>query len=74
MTTQFVVDDVGNRVAVLLDIDTYNALIEAVEDAEDVAWARDYEARKAAGVLTEDEQETIPIEEVIAEVQGQQTI
>lgn len=70
MSTTFVTDNQGNTVAVVLDIVTYRALVEAAEDAEDTAWARDYTARKAAGTLTEDERETVPLDDVAAELRA----
>jgi hypothetical protein len=70
MSTTFVSDSDGNTVAVVLDIATYRALVEAAEDAEDTAWARDYTARKAAGTLTDDERETVPLDDVVAELQA----
>lgn len=44
-------------------------LVEALEDEEDAAWAREYEARKASGRLTPDEQEAIPLDQAIAEIE-----
>lgn len=70
MSTQFVVDDQGNRVAVLLDLATYERLVEDAELAEDLAFAQDYTARKAAGQLTEDEQATVPLDQVLAEFEA----
>jgi len=70
MSTTFITDAAGETVAVVLDIATYRALVEAAEDAEDTAWARDYTARKAAGTLTEDERETVPLEDVAAELRA----
>jgi hypothetical protein len=36
MGTQFIIDEKGNKTAVLLPIKKYNKLIEALEDIEDV--------------------------------------
>jgi hypothetical protein len=36
METQFLTDEKGNRIAVLLPIKKYNKLIEKLEDLEDV--------------------------------------
>ena len=42
-----------------------------LEDYEDAEWARDYEARKAAGLLTPEEREMIPLEQVTGEIQAE---
>jgi len=34
--TQFVIDEQGNRTAVLMDIQQYNELIEAIEELDDI--------------------------------------
>ena len=68
---KYLVDGAGNRIAVVLDIAMYNALIERLEDYEDAEWARDYEARKAAGLLTPEESEMIPLEQAAAEIQAE---
>ena len=68
---QYLVDGVGNRIAVVLDIATYDRLIERLEDYEDAEWAREYEARKAAGLLTPDERDTIPLDQAIAEIEAE---
>jgi len=34
--TQFVIDEQGNRTAVLMDIQQYNELIEAMEELDDI--------------------------------------
>ena len=66
MSVQFVTDSTGTQVAVVLDIATYERLLEAADLADDEAWAADYAARKAAGQLGADEQETIPFEQALA--------
>jgi PHD/YefM family antitoxin component YafN of YafNO toxin-antitoxin module len=33
---RFITDDAGNRVAVILDLDEYHKLLEAVEELEDI--------------------------------------
>ena len=68
---QYLVDSVGNRIAVVLDLATYERLIERLEDYEDAEWAREYEARKAAGLLTPDERDTIPLDQAIAEIEAE---
>ena len=39
---RFLVDSAGNKVAVVLDNQTYEALIQRLEDLEDMQEARDY--------------------------------
>ena len=51
---QWIVDDKGDRTAVILDIKVYETLVEAFEQAEDI---RAYNEAKAAG------DEFIPFEE-----------
>ena len=54
---QFVVDDEGRKVAVLLDIDEYHALLDALEETET---ARAYDAAKASG------DPSVPFDEAVA--------
>lgn len=54
----FIVDEAGNRRAVILDIEEYERLIEAVEDAEDSRIAQEELRKLEAG-----ETERIPWEE-----------
>ncbi len=42
-----------------------------IEDPQDAAWARDYEARKAAGQLTLAEQDVLPWDEALEEIERQ---
>ncbi|MBN1933749.1 MAG: hypothetical protein JW934_03740, partial [Anaerolineae bacterium] len=59
---QYLTNDRGQRMAVVVDIQTWDELIEALEDALD-----------AADLLQtkEEEQELIPWEQVIAEYQAE---
>jgi hypothetical protein len=59
-TIQFVVDEQGNRTAVLLDLQRYRELLEAQEELESV---RAYDAAKASG------DEAIPVEQAIREIE-----
>jgi hypothetical protein len=56
---QFVNDENGVRVAVVLDIEEYEKLLEALEDREAI---REYEEAKAAGEVP------IPLEQALAEI------
>ena len=40
-----------------------------IEDLQDAAWARDYEARKAAGQLTPAELDVLPWDEALEEIE-----
>ena len=40
-----------------------------IEDLRDAAWARDYEARKAAGQLTPAELDVLPWDEALEEIE-----
>jgi len=54
--------DLGNRIAVLLDLEDYHRLLEELEELESV---RAYEAAKASG------DEAIPFEQVVAEIESE---
>ena len=56
--TQFLTNEKGERIAVVIGIEEYEKLIEAVEDAEDV---RAYDEAKASG------EASIPLEQALAE-------
>jgi PHD/YefM family antitoxin component YafN of YafNO toxin-antitoxin module len=57
---QFVTDKNGVRVAVVLDIEEYEKLLEELEDREAI---REYEVAKAAG------ETPIPLDEAIARIE-----
>jgi len=58
---QFVVDESGNRTAVLLGIERYSELLEAQEELESI---RAYDEAKASN------DEAIPFAEAIKEIEG----
>jgi hypothetical protein len=58
---QFVVDESGNRTAVLLDIERYFELLEAQEELESI---RAFDEAKASG------DEAIPLSLAIKEIEG----
>ena len=60
----YVVDEHGNNIGVLLDIKEYNKLLEELEELEAL---RAYDAAKASG------EKAIPIEQTIAEIEHGQT-
>jgi PHD/YefM family antitoxin component YafN of YafNO toxin-antitoxin module len=59
---RYVVDAEGNRIAVLLDLDDYERLLEAFEELEAI---RAYDAAKASG------DEAIPFDEAVREIERQ---
>jgi hypothetical protein len=56
---RFIVDENGQRVGVLLDIEAYRQLLEDVEELEAI---RAYDAAKASG------DEAVPLEQAFAEI------
>jgi PHD/YefM family antitoxin component YafN of YafNO toxin-antitoxin module len=58
---RFIVDENGQRVGVLLDIEDYRRLLEEVEELEAI---RAYDAAKASG------DEAIPLEQALAEIEN----
>ncbi len=59
---QFVVDESGNKTAVLVDIDRYSELLEAQEELESI---RAYDEAKAS------KDEAIPFAQAIKEIEGE---
>jgi hypothetical protein len=57
---RFVVDDSGERTAIILDIGEYQKLLEEAEELEAI---RAYDAAKAAG------DEAIPFEQAVTEIE-----
>ncbi len=59
---QFVVDESGNKTAVLVDIDRYSELLEAQDELESI---RAYDEAKASN------DEAIPFAQAIKEIEGE---
>ena len=57
---RYVVDEKGNRMGVLLDLEDYRKLLEALEELESI---RAYDDAKASG------DEAIPFEQAVAEIE-----
>jgi hypothetical protein len=57
---RFIVDENGQRIGVLLDIDDYQRLLEELEELEAI---RAYDAAKASG------DEVLPLEQALAEIE-----
>jgi len=60
MSLQFISDDKGNKIAVILPIDEYQRICEALEELESI---RAYDAAKASN------SEVIPFEQAIEEIE-----
>ena len=54
MKTQFVTDDHGKKLAIILPITKYNKLIEELEDAEDVKRYDAVKSRNEKSIAMED--------------------
>lgn len=61
-TPEFIVDEKGKRTKVILDIDDYEKLLETLEDAADI---------RASDELKASNEEAIPLEQAIAEIEQQ---
>ena len=57
---RYIVDEKGNRIGVLLDIEDYNRLLAELEELDSI---RAYDAAKTS------EDEAIPFEQAIAEIE-----
>ncbi len=57
---RFVVDENGNRVGVLLGIDDYTKLVEALEELESI---RAYDSAKSSG------DEAVPFDDAVREIE-----
>jgi hypothetical protein len=58
---QFIVDEKGNRTAVILDIKLYEELLEAAEELDDIRAYDEAEARN---------EEAIPFEQAIKDIEN----
>ena len=63
MEARYIVDEDGNRTDVILPVEEYERLIEALEDLEDV---RLYDEARAA--LQRGESEVVPLEQAMREI------
>ena len=57
---RYLVDEKGNRVGVLLDVDDYRRLLEELDELESI---RAYDAAKASG------DEAVPFTQAVAEIE-----
>ena len=60
--TQFIFDEKGEKIAVVINIEEYEKLIEEQEDRDDLQAVREYEAAKAAS------ERPVPFEQVMDEI------
>jgi hypothetical protein len=56
---RFITDSAGNRIAVILDLEQYEALLEAMEELEDI---------RAFDEAKHSQEEAIPFEQAIQEI------
>lgn len=61
MSRQYIIDAMGNRVAIILDLNTYVRLLERSLAPQSSLSIRDLEERQAAGELSLDEQELLTL-------------
>jgi PHD/YefM family antitoxin component YafN of YafNO toxin-antitoxin module len=66
---RYVVDENGKRVAVLLDIQEYERMVEELEEFEDILACRAYDEAKAE--LARGEDEIIPWEQAKQEIEDE---
>jgi len=59
---RFVIDEDGKRTAILLDVEEYNKLLKELEELESI---RAFDAAKSS------EDEAIPFEQAVAEIEKQ---
>jgi hypothetical protein len=59
---RYVIDEAGNRVAVLIDIEEYNRILEALEELESI---NAYDEAKASN------EEAIPFDQAVQEIEIQ---
>jgi len=57
---RYLVDDNGNRIGVVIDIEDYQRLLQEIEELESI---RAYDAAKASG------DEAIPFEQAVAKIE-----
>lgn len=62
--TQYVTDDAGRRIGVLLGLDRYRELLDALEEIEDI---RAFDEAKASG------DEVVPFEDAVREIERDRT-
>ena len=67
MNGRYVVDENGKRVAVLLEIEEYERMVEELEEFEDILARRAYDEAKAE--LERGEDELIPWEQAKREIE-----
>jgi PHD/YefM family antitoxin component YafN of YafNO toxin-antitoxin module len=60
--TQFLTNEKGEKIAVVISIEEYEKLLEELEDLEDLQAVKEYEAAQSAG------EKPIPLEQALAEI------
>ena len=63
LNQRYIIDDLGNKVGVLLDMEDYQKLLEELEELESI---RAYDSAKASG------DEAVPFEIAVADIEQNQ--
>ncbi len=63
---QYITDDQGNRMAVVLDLETYREMLEALEDADDAHFYREGKAEIAGAEMLSVDQARAELEAFLA--------
>ncbi len=63
---QYIVNEVGERMAVVLSIEEYERLLDALEDLEDLEHIQ--AARETKAAIERGEEEVIPFEQAMREI------
>jgi PHD/YefM family antitoxin component YafN of YafNO toxin-antitoxin module len=63
MSTRYVVDEKGERVAVLVDVEEYERMVEELEELEDIR-----DAEEARREIRSGEDELIPFDQAVREI------
>lgn len=68
METRYVTDEKGERVEVILDMQEYQRIMEAVEDLADLR-----AADEALEAIARGEEETLPLDEAVREMEEERS-
>lgn len=66
MSTRYVVDEKGERVAVLLDVKEYERIMDELEELEDIR-----DAEEARGAIRRGEEEVSTLEEALPRIESE---
>lgn len=65
MDVRYVVDESGKRVSVILPVEEYERMVEALEDSDDVRLYDEARAAQESGDF-----EVVPLEQAMSEIRG----